>query len=306
MIRQRTLLNSVSCKGIGLHTGKKVTLTIRPAPVNTGIRFIRTDIPERPVIPVKPENIFDTNRATNISSGKYKVYTIEHLMAAFYGLGIDNAIVEIDAPEVPAMDGSANPFVFLIQNEAGIKEQSEYKRFIVIKKTFKIEEGDRLILVCPSKELKIEYTIEFDHPLLRCQSYRFVFSTASFIKEISKARTFGFLDEVERLKKMGLAKGGSLDNAIVFDKFRVINPEGMRYEDECVRHKILDFLGDLSTLGKPVIGHFIVRKSGHGLNHIMLKKLISLPSYWEEVVPEKKEDFSSEIFPVFDLSFQAY
>jgi len=300
-LKQRTLMRSISCTGIGLHTGKKVNLTIRPASINTGIKFRRMDIPGKPFIPVKLSNIFDTNRATNISNNGYKVQTIEHLMAAFYGLGIDNAIVEVDAPEVPAMDGSAAPFVFMIQ-DAGIKEQDAFKKFIVIKKPFKIEDGDRMICIYPSKELQIEYTIDFDHPLLKEQTYKFVFSTKAFIKEISRARTFGFLSEVETLKKLGYAKGGSLDNAIVLDKFRVINPEGLRFEDEFVRHKILDFVGDLSIIGKPIIGRFVVKKSGHSLNHFMLKKLIRSRSYWKIISPETEEDLKDLKLPVFGIN----
>lgn len=301
-LRQRTIKKETSCVGIGLHTGKKVNMTIKPAPENTGIIFVRKDIAGQPEIPVSLENIVDTERATSIMYNGYKVQTVEHLLAAFYGCGIDNAIVEIDAPEVPAMDGSAAPFVFLIQIDAGILIQNAFKNFFVIKKKFRFEENGSSILVSPSKELRIEYMIEFDHPLLRNQSYKFRFSTKSFVNEISRARTFGFLHEVDALKKMGFAKGGSLDNAVVLDKFRVLNPEGLRFEDECVRHKILDFIGDIATLGKPVIGHFVVKRSGHSVNHNMLKRLVSEPAYWKILSPEIEKDISKQIrLPVFGL-----
>ncbi len=300
-LKQRTLEREISCTGIGLHTGERVNLKIKPAPVNSGIKFIRKDIPKDPVIPVKPDNIFNTNRATDISNNGYKVQTIEHLMAALYGLGIDNAVIELDGPEVPAMDGSAVSFVFMIQQYGGIKVQNAYKKFLVIKKPFKIKDEDKVICVYPSNELNIDYTIDFDHPLLRNQKYKFNFSTVSFIKEISRARTFGFLNEVEELKKNGFAKGGSLDNAIVLDKFRVINPEGLRFKDECVRHKILDFIGDLAIIGKPVIGYFVIEKSGHSLNHIMLKKLIKSRSYWKILSPKEKSSLKGIRFPAFGL-----
>ncbi len=301
-LRQRTLNKEISCTGIGLHTGKKVNLNIKPAPADFGIRFIRKDIPGNPVISVRPQNVVETDRATNICNNGYKVQTIEHLMAAFYGLGIDNAIVEMDAPEVPAMDGSAASFVFMIQQQAGIRIQNALKRFIVIKRRFKIQKDDRLIKIYPSKELKIEYYIDFDHPLLRNQSYKFTFSAVRFTKEISRARTFGFLHEVEALKKMGFAKGGSLDNAIVLDRFRVLNPEGLRFEDEFVRHKILDFMGDLATIGKPIIGRFVIKKSGHSLNHSMLKKLISSRSSWKLLSPETEKDLKEIKIPVFGIN----
>ena len=301
-LKQRTLRRETSCVGIGLHTGKKVNMKIKPAPVNTGIIFVRKDIPGQPEIPVSFKNVADPERATNLVYNGYKVQTVEHLLAALYGCGIDNAIIEIDAPEVPAMDGSAAPFVFLIQTDAGILVQDGFKNFLIIKKFFEFEHNDSLILAYPSKELKIEYTIEFDHPYVRNQSYEFRFSTKRFIKEISRARTFGFLHEVDALKKKGYAKGGSLDNAVVFDKFRVLNPEGLRFEDECVRHKILDFIGDIATLGKPVIGRFVVKRSGHCANHNMLKELMSQPDYWRILSPAVEKDISKEIkLPVFGI-----
>jgi len=213
------LKDEIGCTGIGLHSGEKIRINIRPAPCDTGIRFVRTDLSGHPIIEARFDNVFDTTLATSIGFNGCRVSTIEHLMAAFYGLGIDNAVVELDGPEVPIMDGSAAPFVYLLKS-AGIKEQRDPKRFIVIKKAFKIDDGNRSICVYPSKELKINYMIDFQHPLLRNQEFELHFSGGDFVREISKARTFGFLKDVETLKANGLARGGSLDNAVVIDDFR--------------------------------------------------------------------------------------
>jgi UDP-3-O-[3-hydroxymyristoyl] N-acetylglucosamine deacetylase len=226
-------------------------------------------------------------------------------MAAFFGLGIDNATVELDGPEVPIMDGSAAPFVFLIK-DAGIKEQDELKRFIVIKKAFSIKDGNRSISIYPSKKLKVSYMIDFQHPLLKNQEYKLNFSGGDFARDISKARTFGFLKDVQILKENGFAKGGSLDNAIVIDEFSVINEDGLRFEDEFVRHKILDFIGDLSVIGAPIIGLFVVKRSGHSLNHFMLKKLMKSKRHWKVLTlktPEECARNSIEI-PAFGLQNQ--
>ncbi|HIC86519.1 MAG TPA: UDP-3-O-acyl-N-acetylglucosamine deacetylase, partial [Desulfobacterales bacterium] len=267
---------------IGLHTGERVGIKVRPAPPDTGICFVRTDLPGSPMIKASFENVVDTTLATTIGRNGCRVATIEHLMAAFFGLGVDNAVVEIDGPEVPIMDGSAAPFVFLLRS-AGIKPQNKAKKFFVIKRPFHIEDGDRSVSISPSKELRIIYTINFNHPLLRDQTFDTTFSSKEFTKEISRARTFGFLKDVQALKKAGLAKGGSLDNAIVVDDFKILNEDGLRYEDEFVRHKILDFIGDLSILGAPVIGHFEVKRSGHFLNQEMLRKLMKSRDHWELV-----------------------
>jgi len=226
------------------------------------------------------DNVYNTTLATTIGCNGCRVATIEHLMAAFFGLGIDNAVVELDGAEVPIMDGSAAPFIFLIKS-AGIREQKSPKQFIVIKKPFKVDDGNRSVYIYPSKELKITYTIDFAHPLLRNQKYELKFSGRDFVREISRARTFGFLKDVQTLKENGLAKGGSLDNAVVIDDFRIINEDGLRFEDEFVRHKILDFIGDLSIVGSPVIGHFVVEKSGHFLNQLMLKNLMKSKKHWK-------------------------
>jgi len=275
-------------------------LCIKPAPANHGIRFVRKDARIRSTVKACYQNVVDTNLCTAIGFNGYKVSTIEHLMAAFFGLGIDNAIVEISGPEVPIMDGSAAPFVFLLKN-AGIVEQKAPKRFIVIQKPFEVSEEGKSVSVRPSKELKITYTIDFSHPLLRNQKYELRFSGKDFIQEISRARTFGFLKDIEYLRSNGLAMGGSLDNAIVIDDFRVINEDGLRYRDEFVRHKILDFIGDLAILGLPIIGHFVVRKSGHALNHAVLKSLIDQKECWQEITFNSPQECCQDNFhiPVF-------
>jgi len=278
--RQRTLKTEVSCTGIGLHSGCKAGLTMKPAPPYTGIRFIRRDLPGRPEIHAVNGNVVGTNMSTSIGRDGVGVSTVEHLMAALFGLGIDNVRVEVDGPEVPIMDGSSAPFVFLIKT-AGVREQEEPKQFMVIRKRFRVEDGNRSITIHPSRELKITYTIDFDHPLLKNQRYVMRFSGGDFVREISRSRTFGFLKDIQLLRENGLAMGGSLDNAIVIDDFRVLNEDGLRYPDEFVRHKILDFLGDLAILGCPVIGHFVVKKSGHFLNQVMLRELIRNEKYWK-------------------------
>ena len=287
--KQRTLMNEVGCTGIGLHTGEKVKINLRPAPANSGIKFVRTDLKGRPEVEVRFDNVFDTTLATTIGTNGCKVSTIEHLMAAFFGLGIDNAIVELDGPEVPIMDGSAAPFVFLIKS-GDIREQKSPKQFIVIKKPFKVDDGNRSVCIYPSKELKITYMIDFQHPLLRNQEYELTFSGRDFVREISTARTFGFLKDVETLKKNGLARGGSLDNAVVIDDFRIINEDGLRFDDEFVRHKILDFIGDISIVGSPIIGHFVVKKSGHFLNQHMLRKLMESKKHWKVMTFKTPEE----------------
>ena len=273
--RQRTLRDEVSCTGIGLHTGKKVKLTIKPAPSDTGIKFIRKDLTGQPVIDAHSRNVTDTMLSTTISNNGHRVSTVEHLMAAFFGLGIDNARVELDGPEVPSMDGSSAPFIFLLKS-VGIKEQKDLKQFMIIKKTFKLQDGTRSVCIYPSKELRITYTIDFDHPMLRNQRYELHFSGKDFINEISRARTFGFLKDVRVLRENGLAKGGSLDNAIIIDDFRIINEDGLRYVDEFVRHKMLDIIGDLKVLNKNIKGHLIAVKAGHALDIAFAKKLAGI------------------------------
>ena len=298
--RQRTVKDEVSCTGIGLHSEEKVRLTIKPAPPDSGIKFVRKDISGRRAIRAHVKNVVDTNMSTSIGYNGSKISLIEHLMAAFFGFGIDNALVEVEGPEIPIMDGSSAPFIFLIKS-VGIKEQRKPKQFIIIRKGFKIKDGNRSISIKPSKELKISFTVDFHHPLITNQKYELRFSGKDFIKEISKARTFGFLKDIKTLREAGLAKGGSLDNAIVIDDFRILNEDGLRYRDEFVRHKILDFIGDLAVLGSPIIGHFHVERSGHSLNQAMLKKLVTNKRCWKRVTMEKPQKGIEDSFriPVF-------
>ena len=282
---QGTLKTSAECVGIGLHSGKTIKFNIHPASPDTGIYFVRTDLPNSAPVKVSSELISDTNFATTISSNGASVGTIEHLMAAFMGLGIDNAIVEIDGPEVPVMDGSSAPFVLLFKN-AGIVRQKVNRSFIKIVRPFSISDendAERSIEVYPSEELQVTYSIDYDHPLLRNQGIHYVFSGSSFSEKLCRARTFGFLRDVEYLKSLNLAKGGSLDNAVVLDDNRVLNEGGLRFDDELICHKVLDFLGDLNVAGAPVIGHFVVKKSGHFFNHKMLHNLLSDTKCWEMV-----------------------
>ena len=281
---QRTLAQLVSCVGIGLHSGKRVNLTMRPAQPNAGITFIRTDLPGRPEIKATVGNVVDTRLATTLGRNGTRVSTVEHLLAALAGMGIDNAAVEMDAPEVPIMDGSAAPFIFLLKT-VGTRVQPAPKRFLVIRKPVELHEGDKSLAVYPARELKISFSISFDHPLLRGQRYTLSFSDRAFEREISRARTFGFMHEVEAMQKSGLALGGSLENAVVVDRFRILNEDGLRYPDEFVRHKILDLIGDVALLGQPIIGHFRANKSGHALNHRFLKELLATPRAWEIFEP---------------------
>ena len=278
--QQRTLAKAVSCSGIGVHSGKKVNLTIKPVPVNHGIKFVRTDLPDSPGISAHLNMVVDTSLATVIGYNGFIISTIEHLMAAFAGLSIDNALVELDAYEMPIMDGSAGPFTRLIMN-AGIKKQAESRCVFVVNKPIKYEDGDKSVCVYPSSDFKITYTIEYPHPLIRKQSYSLQVSDDSFENDISHARTFGFLHEIEYLKRYGFAKGGSLDNAVVLAEDGILNPDGLRYPDEFVRHKILDCLGDFSLLGMPILGHIVVKKSGHAFNHEFLKAFFSSRNCWE-------------------------
>jgi UDP-3-O-[3-hydroxymyristoyl] N-acetylglucosamine deacetylase len=284
MIRQRTLKNMIWGTGIGLHTGKKVYIGLRPAPVNTGIVFHRSDLEGGAWIKADPLHVVDTCLSTNLGKDDARVATIEHLMSALAGLGIDNAFVDLDGPEVPIMDGSAAPFVFLIQC-AGIEEQNAPKRFIRITKTLRAEDADRWVQLEPYEGFKVSFTIDFDHPVLKNggQEVTVDFARTSYLKEVARARTFGFMREVETLRRMGLALGGNLDNAIVVDDYRVLNEEGLRYTNEFVRHKVLDSIGDLYLLGHPLVGHFSGYKSGHALNNTLLRALLQRQDAWEFV-----------------------
>ena len=284
MIKQRTLKNVIRATGVGLHTGEKVYLTLRPAAPETGIVFRRVDLDPAIDVPARPENVSDTRLSTTLERDGVKISTVEHLMSAFAGLGIDNAYVDLTAPEVPIMDGSAGPFVFLIQS-AGIEEQGTPKRFIRIKKRVQIQDGDKWVRFEPLNGFKVSFTIDFDHPIFKnsVQVASVEGSTTSFGKEVSRARTFGFMQDLEALRDAGLARGGSLDNAIVMDSFHILNEDGLRYEDEFVKHKVLDAIGDLYLLGHPLIGAFSAHKSGHSLNNILLRKMVSDETAWDLV-----------------------
>ena len=282
--QQHTLKDPVECSGVGLHSGRMVTLTVRPAPVNHGIRFVRVDLPHRPVISAHFRNVVDTSLATTLGVDGVIVSTIEHLMASFAGLHIDNALVEMDAYEAPIMDGSAGPFTSMLK-EAGLRAQSAKRYVFVVKEAIEMTDEDKKVGLYPSDTPQVTCSIDFDHPLLKGQSYSISLADGHFEEEISRARTFGFLHEVEYLKRNGFARGGSLQNAVVIDKETVLNPEGLRYADEFVRHKILDCIGDLSLLGMPILGHVVAHKSGHALNHALLKRFIDQKSCWETAQP---------------------
>ena len=282
MIRQRTLKNIIRATGIGLHTGKKVYLTLRPAPIDTGIVFRRVDLDPVVEIEAVPENVGDTRLSTTLVKGDTRVSTVEHLLSALAGLGIDNAYIELSAPEVPIMDGSAGPFVFLVQS-AGIEEQGAAKKFIRIKRPVIVEEDDKWARFDPFEGFKVSFKIDFEHPVFRnrSQTTSVDFSSTSFVKEVSRARTFGFMRDLEYLRENNLALGGSMDNAIVMDDYRVLNEDGLRYEDEFVKHKVLDAIGDLYLLGSSLIGEFSGYKSGHALNNTLLRALLADESAWE-------------------------
>ncbi|MDO8596013.1 MAG: UDP-3-O-acyl-N-acetylglucosamine deacetylase [Sulfuricaulis sp.] len=291
MIKQRTLKNVIRATGVGLHTGEKVYLTLRPAPSDTGIIFRRIDLPEPVDIRACPENVSDTRLSTTLECNGARVSTVEHLMSAFAGLGIDNAYVDLTAAEVPIMDGSAGPFVFLVQS-AGIAEQSAPKRFMRIKKKIRLEDGDKWACFEPFEGFKVSFTIEFNHPTFRnsTQNASVDFSTTSFVREVSRARTFGFMGDLEALRAAGLARGGGLDNAIVLDEYRILNDDGLRYEDEFVKHKVLDAIGDLYLLGHPLIGAFSAHKSGHSLNNRLLRELVMNQEAWELITYNENDE----------------
>ena len=283
MIRQRTLKNVIRATGVGLHTGDKVYMTLRPAAVDSGIVFRRVDLPDPVEIRSCCENVGDTRLSTTLVKGDTRIATIEHLLSAMAGLGIDNAYVDLSAPEVPIMDGSAGPFVFLLQS-AGIEEQAKAKRFIRIKKAVTVRDGDKWARFEPFDGFKVGFSIDFNHPMFtkRTSTSEIDFSTTSFVKEVSRARTFGFMRDIEMLREKNLALGGSMDNAIVLDDYRVLNEDGLRYEDEFVKHKILDAIGDLYLLGHSLIGAFYGYKSGHELNNKLLRTLLADAGAWEE------------------------
>ena len=290
MLRQRTLSSKIKASGIGLHTGQKIALTLHPAPINSGIVFQRIDVKSSP-IKASLENVYDTRLSTSLSNEDTKISTVEHLLSALAGIGIDNAIVELDGPEVPIMDGSARPFVFMIQS-AGIQEQSDSKKFIKIKKTIKVKQDEKWAKIEPFDGFKVSFTIDFDHPAFSetSQSSEIDFSSVSYLSQVSRARTFGFAKDIELLRKNNLALGGSVNNAIVIDDYKVVNEEGVRFQDEFVKHKILDAIGDLYLLGHGLMGSFSAFKSGHHLNNLLLRELINNVDAWEEVTIDTDEN----------------
>lgn len=293
MIAQRTLKNAIRATGVGLHSGEKVYLTLKPAAPNTGIIFRRTDLDPAVDIHAHALNVGETTLSTTLVNGSARVDTVEHLLSAMAGLGIDNAVVELSAQEVPIMDGSSGPFVFLLQS-AGIVEQGVAKRFIRIKRKVEVREGDKIATFLPHNGFKVSFEIDFDHPVLKqsVQKTSLDFSSTSYVKEVSRARTFGFTKDLEYMRSKNLALGGSVKNAIVVDDFRVLNEDGLRYDDEFVKHKVLDAVGDLYLLGHSLIGEFVGYKSGHGLNNRLLRELLEQEDAWEFV------EFTEETSPI--------
>ena len=293
MIRQRTLKNTIRATGVGLHSGEKVYLTLKPAPINSGIVFRRVDLDPIVDIPAHALNVGETTLSTTLTREHARVDTVEHLLSAMAGLGIDNAIVELSAQEVPIMDGSSGPFVFLLQS-AGIAEQEAAKKFIRIKRKIEVREGDKVASFVPYDGFKVSFEIDFDHPVLKqsVQRASLDFSSTSYVKEVSRARTFGFTKDLEYMRSKNLALGGSVKNAIVVDDYRVLNEDGLRYDDEFVKHKILDAVGDLYLLGHSLIGEFVGYKSGHGLNNCLLRELLQTKDSWEFV------EFAEESAPI--------
>lgn len=297
MIKQRTPKTVIQATGVGLHSGEKILLTLRPAPINTGIVFRRTDLPGEPEIPASYQYVSDTKLCTSLEHQGVRVATVEHLLSAIAGLGIDNAYVDIDGPEIPIMDGSAAPFVFLIQS-AGVSEQNAMKRFIRILKPVRVEKQGKYVQFLPHDGYRVSFTIQFNHPVFnaRPQSATFDFSSTSYLKEVCRARTFGFLSDYEKLREANLARGGSLDNAIVVDDYRILNEDGLRFEDEFVKHKVLDAVGDLFLLGSSLIGAFEGYCSGHELNNQLLRALIATEDAWEYVYPNA-ETVLTDMYP---------
>lgn len=291
MIRQRTLKEIVTTVGVGLHSGRKVALTLRPAAANTGVIYRRTDINPPVDFPADPESVRDTMLCTALVNDQgIRISTVEHLNAALAGMGIDNVIIEVDAPEIPIMDGSASPFVFLLQ-QAGIEEQNAAKRFIRIKKSVRFEDGDKWAEFKPYNGFRMDFEIEFNHPAIDSDEQHLVFdfSSQDFVKQISRARTFGFMRDIEYLQSQNLVLGGSFDNAIVLDEYRILNEEGLRFENEFVTHKVLDAIGDLYMCGHPIIGEFRAFKSGHGLNNQLLRSVLADQEAWEWVTFEQEQ-----------------
>jgi UDP-3-O-[3-hydroxymyristoyl] N-acetylglucosamine deacetylase len=287
MIKQRTLKNAIRATGVGLHTGQKIYLTLLPGEVDSGIIFRRVDLNPAVEIKATAHNVGETTLSTCLMSGDVRVSTVEHILSAMAGLGIDNAVVELDAPEVPIMDGSAGPFVFLLQS-AGVEEQPAPKKFVRVLKEVTLKDGDKVATFLPFDGFKVNFSIAFDLPVFQGRNLETTvdFSSSSFVKEISRARTFGFMHEIEYLRSKGLAQGGSMDNAIVVDEYRILNEDGLRYEDEFVKHKVLDAIGDLYLLGNSLLCEYRAHKSGHSLNNRALRLLMEQKDAWEYVTFE--------------------
>jgi UDP-3-O-[3-hydroxymyristoyl] N-acetylglucosamine deacetylase len=292
-VQQRTLRRAVRIEGVGLHSGAKVTLRLLPSPPDTGLFFVRTDLPHQPTIPVQSRYVTDTALATTLGRDGAKVSTVEHLLAALQGLGIDNLRMEIDGPEVPIMDGSAAPFAELM-SEAGLRLQGEPRQFLVIRRAVTVTDGDKTATFAPAKRLRIDCTIDFKHPLISDQRFALELNERAFLREVAPARTFGFLRDVDRLRAKGLARGGSLDNAVVVDDFSILNPEGLRFPDEFVRHKLLDALGDVALLGHPVLGALTVFKTGHALNQKLVAQVLADPANYQ-LVRARLDDRSEDL-----------
>jgi UDP-3-O-[3-hydroxymyristoyl] N-acetylglucosamine deacetylase len=291
MFKQRTLKSLISASGVGLHTGHKVRLTLRPAPVDTGVVFRRVDLPSPVDIPARAEAVGETRLSSCLVNGEAKVYTVEHLMSALAGLGVDNVYVDLDGPEVPIMDGSAGPFVLLLQ-QAGMEEQAAAKKFCKVKKTVEVREGDKWARLEPYDGFRLSFSIDFRHPVIErsTQSVTLDFAETSYLKEIARARTFGFMQDLEDLRDNSLALGGGLDNAVVLDEYRVLNSEGLRFADEFIRHKLLDANGDLYLIGNPLLGAFTAHKSGHALNNKLVRALLADASALQTVSFERPEE----------------
>ena len=291
MMQQRTLKSLVTASGVGLHTGRKVRITLRPAPVETGIVFRRVDLPVPVEIPARAELVGETRLSSCLVRGDVKIYTVEHLMSALGGLGVDNAYVDLDAEELPILDGSAGPFVMLIQ-QAGLEQQAAPKRFLRVLRRVEVKDGDKWARLDPYDGYRLSFSIDFRHPVIEksTQSVTIDFAETSFVKELARARTFGFMQDVEALRESGLALGGGLDNAVVLDEFRVLNAEGLRFADEFIRHKLLDANGDLYLLGRPLLAAFSAHKSGHALNNRLLRALLADAGALETVSFERPEE----------------
>lgn len=292
-IHQRTVARAVTCSGVGVHSGKQVSLTIKPARENYGIKFVRTDLPNHPSVPALFNMVVDTSLATVIGRDGVIVSTIEHLMASLAGLSIENAIVELDAYEMPIMDGSAARYTELIL-EAGIKKLPVPRQFFVVKEPIELVEGEKSVAVYPASTTKVTCTIEYPHPIIRKQTYDFELTNDSFAKEISRARTFGFIQDIEQLKMFGLGRGATLESGIAIGEDRILNEEGLRFPDEFVRHKILDCIGDFSLLGMPILGHIVASRSGHAFHQAFLQQFFSAKEAWETRPVAPKTDATSK------------